>query len=658
MARKKKQVEEIHFYDKDVEKSVTGIVVDQYREAKRNKSTMDSEFEVILDMLECRRTEKEYEWMSDVFLPEYPSIHLTEASAWANQYFQTRDFVDVYLQSDSPGTKQRAEATRRLINNMLNIKEVYHFQKYMRARTINSTLGFTVTVCYWERRVKPKVLGYKQVEEIAGEDESGMPIYETRDEPIMGEDIIVDRFNYEVIDPRNVYTDNKYVYNLQQKEWVTIRSEVTYEELKAKEEENGYFNLDILKNYDPDDETETKKDVRGKERYNTVKPQTRTFDALESFRKIWAVVTKRDEDGFPMAITPGYDIDGTIREDAEFVDSIVTVAVVGTKEVLIRFQPLATRTAAGEPYRPIIRGLCYIHPTSDIGMSDGKYSRELQSALNDTINMSNDRVKLATFPTLQVKRYALEDNDTIYFEPEHPMVVEEQGDITEFKIQDNIQGAMQQASMFIQKMQQVNAIYPTTMGDLAGIKSSTTATAVAGAESRTNLRSNYKALTFEYTYLLEFYWMMQQMAYQFMHPDTAMKMMGEYAKFFDPAGDYSYKPVTSNIEVEHSKDKKIQRYDQLLGRIVNIPNPAIVPIISHIIARQCVLLGEEYSDVEKLILTLSKTPNTPESPEQQMMAGGNGAPQQPMPAGGQGDPRQNQMGHIISALEQQTREGM
>lgn len=653
MARKKK-TDIPHFYDKDVEAAVNSIIIDQYQQARRDGKTLYAEFESIIDMLECRRTEKEYEWMSDVFLPEYPSIHLTEASAWANQYFQTRDFVDVYLQSDSPGAKQRAEATRRLINNMLNIREIYHYQKYMRARSINSTMGYCLAICYWERKTKPKVLGYKTNRVIADEDEEGMPIYKDEQQPVMGEDIVVDRFNYEVVDPRNVYTDSRYVYSLQQKEWITIRSELTYNELKEREIENGYINLDLLKNYEPDDETQTKKDTR--KGGLSVKKQIKYFDVLESYRKIWVLVTQKDEDGYPLSITPGYDSKGNILDDAEFLDSVVTTVECGDQNVLIRFQPLATRTPAGEPYRPLIRGLCYIHPTSDIGMSDGKYSRELQVALNDTINISNDRVKLATFPTLKVRRYALEDNDTIFFEPEHPMVVEEEGDITEFKIQDNIQGAMTQASLFVQKMQQVNAIYPTTMGDLAGIKSSTTATAVAGAESRTNLRSNYKALTFEYTFLLDFYWMIQQMTYQFMHPSTAMKLMGEYAKYFDPTSDYSFKPVTSNIEVEHSKDKKLQRYDQLLARIANIPNPAVVPIIAHIIGRECVLLGEEYSDVEKLVMKLAQTPNMQDGmPMQAQIMGGQGAPQMPSEAP---PPEQNQMGHIMSALEQYSREGM
>ena len=40
-----------------------------------------------------------------------------------------------------------------------------------------------------------------------------------------------------------------------------------------------------------------------------------------------------------------------------------------------------------------------------------------------------------------------------------------------------------------------------------------------------------------------------------------------------------------------------------------------------------------------------------------MIAGGQGAPQ-PMAGAGQGPPEQNQMGHIMSALEQYSRGGM
>ena len=65
------------------------------------------------------------------------------------------------------------------------------------------------------------------------------------------------------------------------------------------------------------------------------------------------------------------------------------------------------------------------------------------------------------------------------------------------------------------------------MGNQPGRKE--TATAVSTTENRTNLRSNYKSLTFEFTYNLNFYWMLQQMFYQFAEPETALLVMGDDA---------------------------------------------------------------------------------------------------------------------------------
>ena len=39
--------------------------------------------------------------MSDIRIPEFISHVLTQASIDANQYFSTKDFVEVYLEDDS-----------------------------------------------------------------------------------------------------------------------------------------------------------------------------------------------------------------------------------------------------------------------------------------------------------------------------------------------------------------------------------------------------------------------------------------------------------------------------------------------------------------------------------------------------------------------------
>lgn len=624
---------------KDAEDYLCKFIHSEFDSAENQDD--DDEFESTIDLLECKRTEKDYEWMSDVFLPEYPSIHLTEASQWANQYFQSRDFVEVALGSTDEKAIKTANAAKKYLNTMLNVKELHHYQKYMRARAINSTRGCVYCLCGWkqvmlEKRV-PKIATVKKFTD------EGQPYLEQEQQ----EDVIqipaIDRFEYEVIDPRNVRTDNKYVYSIQDKDWITFRSQMSYEELKSKEAENGYINLDKLKKVIVDEQSETEKKTTAADASLPVGERlVKRFDVLERYGKHWAIVTKKDNDGRPIEVSMGIDNQGNELPKAEFIEIISAIAYTGNTETLIRFQPLPFYDAKGNQFRPVLRGLCYVHPIKDVGISDGRYAKETQVLINDMINMAIDRSKLSMMPTLKVRRLAWEDNDSIYFEPEHAMIVEQPDDVTEFKIDGNCDPAFNIITIATNKMQQLESIYPTTMGDMPG-KASTTATAVAGAQSNTNLRGNYKALTFEYTFLTDFYWMMMQMGYEFMHPETAMAILGPDAQFFDPNAEYSYSPVTSNIETEYNKTKKIQNLDQMMGRLVNFQNPAIVPIIAAIIAQQFELMGVEYERFGKMIERLAQTPMQPEQPVG------------PTPADAQPVPTSNQVGNPMMVQEEMVR---
>ena len=139
--------------------------------------------------------------------------------------------------------------------------------------------------------------------------------------------------------------------------------------------------------------------------------------------------------------------------------------------------------------------------------------------------------------------------------------------------------------------------------------------------------------------------MMMQMAVRFMHEKTARAILGNLIQAFDPDGDFTYKPVSSNIESEYNKDKKLQRYDQMIGRISGIPNPAIVPIVALIVARQLELLGDEYQTLAPYVKKLMNTPNEKE-----------GGGDQPKDA--KDMPTSNQNGQPQSLQEQSAREGM
>lgn len=604
MARPKKS----HKFDEDVESYITNhICINEYEPAKSSSNVNSLDFESLLDMLECKRAEKDYSWLSDFCFPHIPQIILTDASSWANQYFQTRDFVDAKLDGTGKDDLKKCDAAKSVINKTLNRRDLFHYHKYIRGRLINALAGQVWGLCWWSQDIRPYVRGWE--EQPSTLDEQGNEISQSP-KPQYGERILRDQFEYEIYDSRNVFTDNRYVYSVQDKDFIIFRSEKTYEELKAEEVKKGYFNLHLIKDLKPPEKTDTEKESYGKNEPNPQygKKVSGTFDVLLRFGKMWAIVKEKDPSGYPIKITPGYTVTGEPSDKAELVEAVIEQIVTSGIKILIRFEPLIYRDSKGRPYRPVIRGWCYIHPTKDIGLSDGKYNREIQIGINDSLNMAGDRIKLSTVPTLKANRLSIEDNDTIYFAPEHIMELNDVKDIEEFKIDGNVEGPLAMAQLFKSEGQTVSSVYPTSMGDTGAIKASMPATIGAIAENRSNLRGNYKSLTFEYTFLLDFYWIILQMTDQFAQDETLQKMIGDNVQYFDPNPDYTYSPVTSNIEMEYNKKTKIQNYDQTMGRISGMVQviPELVPIIAHIIRRQLELQGDEFPAIAQMIENLSK----------------------------------------------------
>lgn len=637
-----------------VEKRMTSMIVEsEYRISQSGQKQDMDDYASLIDMLELIRSQKGYEWMSDICIPELASIILTNMSEKANQYFQSRDFVDVRLDGENPLGVKKSKAAKLCLNNTLNNRQLYHYAKYMRANTINALKGNVYAVCWWEQQVVDVVTGYKtvpRIDEQPGLDGEPMAVIVNEEQPIMGERIIRDRFNYDVIDPRNVYTDSSYSYSIQQKDWVIIRSESDYYQLFSQRDRNGYINLDEVKEVcHKKGNTET---ATAKETYNENNPQVtvedtpiKKIDVLDRYGKFWAVIKDRWEDGNPKEIEYGLDEQGMPLDKAELVESIITVVIVEGKNILIRFSATPYIDAKGEPLKPLIRGVCYIHPSKDTGLSDGKNLREIQIALNDTLNMAADRVKLATMPTLIGRKGAMDDNESLYFAPEHIIEVDDpNSDIRELMIKDDFNGAMNMAQLLTSKGQQVTATFPTTMGELG--PASTTATAVAGATSQGNLRANYKSLTFEHTFNSELYQMILNMTWRFAKDETLMKLMGEHAQFFDPNEEYSYSPVSSNIETEFSKYKKSQLLDQMMGRLVNVPNPNTPKLLNKFITMQFELFGHTLPEFQGSLLDETAPP----------MPMANGQMPQGQPQMMEGQPMSNQTGTPQTGQEMMARE--
>jgi hypothetical protein len=565
------------------EEILNNLMWNEYEVGKTNQEQLTAELEANIDILECRRTEKDYDWMSDLFIPEAPSIFLTEDAMDAQQYFMTRDYVEVVLEGSSPEDAVACRGVKKLINSALNNRHINHYQKYMRARGICRLAAQVYAVCWWEQDVREVEAGIKEYT-VAVLDENNQLTRRVEREPVYSTNVVCDRFNWEVIDPRNVFTGNSYVYNAQQEPYIIIRSEKTYQELKDDEDTHQYINLDAVKELGTQGETDTSKGS-----YNAggeyQKPQSYKgkFDILERYGRQWAIVLERDKYGSPISIEPGFDDDGDPMGNAELLLVRQTMAYRGSSKVLIRFQAEPLRDCSGMPYMPIIRGLYYIHPTKKNGMSDAKYARELQIGTNDIVNMGLDGEKLAMLPTFVVNRGMAEDNDSLYIEPEHMMLLDDPKQIEQLKIQTNSQNMFLYYNMLKQLMQQTLAVFPPDLGDSG--KASTTATATMNAAQNSGARRNYKSLTFDHTFLTPLYWMIIQMAWQYMHPKTANDILTEEEiAVFKPQGDYTFMPVTAGIEAEYSKQRKTQALDQNVGRLVGLVPivPALLPLLMEI----------------------------------------------------------------------------
>lgn len=613
-----------HKFDENVEAFITDIVYTrEYQKAKTDQSGDVADFEAYVDMFDAERTEKDYDWMSDIFIPEFPSHMLTQASIDVSQYFKTRDYVEVYIEDEGQDTAMAASATQECLNRTLNRRDLYYYQKYVRAKNINHLGGNVYAEAWWNAEK--------------------------------------DCFDFDILDPRNVFTDNNYVYSLQQKKWIIVRGERMLDELKKEQKSHGYFNLDILEDIEPTGPTQTAQDTKGSDGQATDPFQNtvdKKFDIYKRYGTFWCktkkntIITERNEQGQVVATSkqiqvldePGLDENGKPLKDASLQQVVMTLAVTGGTKTLIGFHKTPYIDAEGNPYIPVIRGLCYIHPTRDGGVGDGKYDRELQIGINDNFNLGNDRVRLATFPTLKGKKYATEETDTVYFEPGHLMELLDPKDVEEFKISSDILGTMTQHGVLKSSMEQTDSIYPTTMGQLPAM-ASTTATAVAGAENRTNQRTNYKSMTFEFTFLTELYWMIQQMTWAFASPQTGEKLMGKKVYYFEPTLNYTYKPLSQSIETEYAKDAKINKLMTLLQLIVQTNHPDNVIPFNYFLLKVATLMGDEEASMAMFLLG-----------EDAPIQGGSGGGQQGGQKQGMGGAPSNEYGVPMGNQQAMTRE--
>ena len=79
------------------------------------------------------------------------------------------------------------------------------------------------------------------VPERIGTTPEGEPIETMSEQDVHEEFVLKDHFNFDVVDPRDVFTDTSYTYSLQEKKWVILRFNSTIDELEANADTMEYF---------------------------------------------------------------------------------------------------------------------------------------------------------------------------------------------------------------------------------------------------------------------------------------------------------------------------------------------------------------------------------------------------------------------------------
>lgn len=634
----------------------------EFSVAKRNMEPFHDAFRDFYDMIHCQRAKKK-DYEPDIFLPEFTTRLLTQIGNFVAQYFQSRDFVETRVNSDDPRDVAEGRASKRLLNTLLGEKDAHYFHKLCRLLMFVTPGGFGVIKGGYDQQIEKVLAGYQPSVEYAKDDDgnilasdgtpfkdpySQMPGKVVTQKPVYQDKVIKDRPTFDVYPITNVYYDQKYAYSLQDKEYIYFESEMTYDDLKRDEKRMGYFNLDRLKDIEPvPDPTEKNKphsvDKKAEESAVRVSP---SFRVLERWGA-WPMTPITEDDGTVTGYKPGMDDAGKLDPDVEHLEGIITYtasATGGDPVELIRFQK------SPHTKRPAVRFLCYVDGVRDSGFGDGETSKELQIALNDTFNLSAFRTEMATRLSFKAKRWSGID-ENIQLSPNRAILLENIDDLQEFPIKDDIQGAMVQLNTLAGRMDDAMA----AGANFRGMSGDRRETATVGAimDQRADIRMSLKTSTLEYVGFTEFYDMLLTLCNDFMLPQTLMELIGQDAYFYNPKRDDRFEPVSQSIETEESKQFKVKMYDQLLGRVVSIPNPKTPMVVNYIMGQVLELMGGEFKHFKKFMFE--------ESPEANVlyqlatsMKQGQGQGQAPTP-NAVGGGAQNQYGMPQPGAEQAVR---
>jgi len=620
---KRKAVKKKKKTDSDISQDIQELLIadleDNLTVASSNMDVVNKNFEDYYSMLHCIREKKQNEWESDISLPEFTSRLLTQVGNFVGTYFQSRDYVETDEDTADPKVLAEAKAAKSLLNTLLNDPNAHYFHKIVRLLMFTWPSGWGVIKGGYTQKVERYVASEK-ITSVPVLNEMGdqlstdggiyedpymqKPMMEENREPIYDFRILEDKPIFDVYPNQNVYFSPEYVYSLNDKEYVIFEDEaMSLDKLKSVAEYNGYFNLHLLEDLkDPlENQKSGKKTWNKNEDLNEVpNPPSPKFRILEFWQKYPIVIKEEGERGEILDFEIGIDKNGEQKPNAVLRECIITTAAsTGLTEnslsMLIGFKPSRHKK------RPMTRFLCYIDGLNDAGFGDGELVRELQIAIDDNFNLSNFRTKLATTPAFKAKRFSLTDSH-IKIQPEEAIEVENMEDLQEFAIQDNIQGAMLQNNMLGSRMDIALATSPQTMGQSPN--RAETATQAGIISGRAETRMGMKTTTLEMVGFTEFYDMLLTLCNDFMLPETLEKMVGpELARNYNPNKINLFRPVSQALETEESKNFKMRMIDQILGRVINFPNPKTPMVVNYLMGQWLEAAGKNFKHYQKFMFS-------------------------------------------------------
>ena len=622
--------------------------------AKRNNEKVNDDFKVFYNMIHSIRNGKPNDWESDISLPEFLSRLLAQIGNFCTQMFSSTDYVEVDLDSDDPMDIMESKAAKKLLNVLLKEPDAYFYHKIVRLINIVFIMGCGIIKGGYQQKVNnvfshnlqrsepathPTLGGYMATDGTPYVDPiTQQPAFNTMQEPQYKDEIEVDKPIFDVFPNQNVYQSPEYAYSLNDKEYVIFENpDKKLSDLEAEAEYMGYFNLDKLRDTEPEGQ-------RGEKTYNTygtIKEQPEPPEKVFCLFERWGKYPVRDENG---VFVPAIDDKGKFEKGAKLEECIIHYVQDREKDEprhIIGFRK------SNHSRRPMVKFLCYVDMVNDNGFGDGEVNRELQIAIDDNFNIGAFRTQLAAQPSFKGKKFMVPDK--IKVGPNHVTMLENLGDLEQWVIQDNPQGTGYQHGLLASRMDYAMATSPQTMG----MPSDRAETATVGAitNQRANIRIGMKSMNLEFIGFDDFYRMLLTLCNDFMLPETLETLIGpELAMAYNPKRKDKFKPVSQALQTEESKQFNVKALQSVLGMIAPIQNPKTPMMVNMLVGEILEAMGKKFKLYKKFMLD-----DSPESVAMYQAITGAKMSVQQSPQMNPMNPAQNQNGLPQQQIEQQTR---